>query len=797
MNNAELTHPFSLRFPNSAVSLRESLVRLNICRERDFRRCRGRVRRLARGIPAFDFIWIDALLSAGILTPFQAKVLESSAPDQLRIGPCVLLDRLGRGEASETYLAMTPGGADKLVLKRIRPEPELAATFRDRLNNLIERLRGLDTPYLVGPNFTNQHQNDLILLSRHAAGPNLRELMVRRGRFPVDVVAQIARQLSSGLAALESRGCRHGQIQLVNVRLTATGQAVLIDAGVGAAVERGVLVRSDVPPETYEGTAPELIGTGSSITTKSELYTFGCLLWHLLAGRPPFPTGDPLAKLAAHQSRAIPDIREFAPDTHPQLAAAVRALTQRDPYERPTTFREVAARCGNANDAGHRRLASFRRQFDTAAPLERTSDERRARWPAAAVLSAVFLISAGALMWCGTSLSSRTLWLRSTISTLLTQASRRPVESTRAGTEQPFEASGKTAPGSRPLPKPNADGVIELDAGQYEAKPLAIVGDLSIRGASRSSSLIIVRDQSFKIVCRKFKMTNVVVQGQTLATSAHDACEPLLAIRSQEVSLERCTFATEESEDTRSQAAKRQENASNNRSAVVWNGVQARDPDAGRIRLSNTLFLNAGPAIVCAWTPSRLEADNCLKIGDALFDLREWSAARDVAISARHLTLRRAEALCRVKIARTTSRGAQLRAALDDCVFDLTGSQAALLLLTSEQTRARIELPFVVTGSGSVIRPNVPIVAQDRRGTTKRTAADLSNALVEGLTAGEFGFLGDADSSARHSAIDRRSLQIPRRSEESPGIVAKRFADGPLLTPAEIEQGHRPRSLAN
>ena len=87
---------FILRPPTSTTfPLRESLVRLNLCSERDFRRCRRRVRRLARGIPAFDFVWIDALLHAGVLTPFQAKVLESSPPEVLRVGPCVLLGPLG------------------------------------------------------------------------------------------------------------------------------------------------------------------------------------------------------------------------------------------------------------------------------------------------------------------------------------------------------------------------------------------------------------------------------------------------------------------------------------------------------------------------------------------------------------------------------------------------------------------------------------------------------------------------------------------------------------------------------
>ena len=146
--------------------------------------------------------------------------------------------------------------------------------------------------------------------------------------------------------------------------------------------------------------------------------------------------------------------------------------------------------------------------------------------------------------------------------------------------------------------------------------------------------------------------------------------------------------------------------------------------------------------------PGRLEADNCLKVGGALFDLREWPTVRDVVISARHLTLRRAEALCWARIPKTAGRKAQLRAALDECVFDLAGPQAGLLRLTSEGTPSGHDPRFVVTGDGSVIRPDVPIVAWTTPAAPGRTPAEPSNAVVEGLAVGEFQFVGQAGSTA-------------------------------------------------
>jgi eukaryotic-like serine/threonine-protein kinase len=794
MTHATPVHPLPLRPQPSAISLRESLVRLNVCRERDFRRCRGRVRRLARGLPAFDFVWIDALLHAGVLTPFQAKVLESSPPDELRVGPCVLLDRLGRGETSETFLATTPGGLDKVVLKRIRLGAEVSGPACDRVRSLIERLSGLDHPFVVGPHFVDHHGNDLIMLSRHAAGPTCRELLIRRGRFPVDVVAQIARQLAAGLAALESRACLHGQIQLPNVRLTSTGQAILVDAGIGQALERGLFLRGNVPPELYEGTAPELIGTGNSKTTATEMYAFGCLLWQLLAGRPPFPTADPLGKLAAHQSRPVPEIGEFAPDTPAPLAEAIRALTQRDPSRRPATFAEVTVRFGSVENTTNRRLAQFRRQFDTAAPLERMPVERESRLSLTGVATIAILLAGAALALSDASVSNRLQWLRSSGAAIWTRVAARA----SAPETITVHANDPGLNRYRPLPTPDAEGRIVLNTGVYEATSLSHVGDLSIRGSGQSAAVIVVRDQPFKIVCRRFAMENVVVRRDESSANS-DTITVLVALRSQDVQLERCAFLAEKPAKNRAQPVGRDKDADGEGAAVVWTGLEARDPDAGRIRLSNSVFFNAGTAVVCDSAPSRLEVDNCLKVGGSLFELRNWPAVRDLALSARHLTLRRAQALCSAQIPKVTHRKAQLRAALDECVFDLTGPQAGLLRLTNNGSNRRRDPPFIVTGDGSVIQPGVPIVAWTGAGATARPAAESSKAVVEGLAVGEFQFTGPPSMKTLDSAVEGRSLQIPRRSDVPPGIVAGRLAQVGRETSVEAraEPKHGTQPVSN
>ncbi len=762
-------------------NLRETLVRLNLCSDRDFRRSRRIVRKLARGIPAFDFVWIDALVQLGSLTPYQAKILQSASPEQLCIGPCVLLERLGSGHDSDTYRARGPRG-ELFALKRLRTlgdeRPQVVATLRDA----VEKTRGLESPYVVAPHALVEQAGSIAVLSRFLAGPSCRELLVRRGRFAPEIVAEIGRQLAHGCASLEARTLLHGQIHLDNVRITTAGHAVLVDAGIGTALDRGVLIRDDVPPDAYDAVAPERIGTGSPPTTSSEIYAFGCLLWQMLAGRPPFPTADPLAKLAAHQSRGMPDVRTIAPDTPANLAEAVRACTQADPAQRPATFVAIARRFGAAKPSGTQTLARFLRRFDGAAPPDQLTLERPARFPTAAVGLLVFVLSGAALFLARHGATAELLKMdspRPSHATVKT-ASRSAdddlprVESPARTAEAPRTQHARS---TQPLPPPNADGVIELADGPYEAETVRYVGDLLIRGRTAQPATILVDDRPLELGCRKLSLEYVIVQ--SAATSSSPA---LVQVRSQELAIRDCAFVAPGHAE--------EPGHGETGATVVWTAAPARDPDAGRIRLTNTVFATSRTALRCASPPSRIELENCLKLGGGMLDFDERSAERDLPLVAQHVTLRQAAWLCR--LARGSNGkvvGGQLHLVVRNSVFDLAGPGAALIRVMSPSQPSGHGRPVLITGADSIIRPEIPVLGWSKPGTDTVTAVDARGLAVEGLTVGDFQFIAPlppAGLEARHalvqtaaaSAIELGSLTIPRNSDEPLGFVAGRLADG-------------------
>lgn len=380
--------------------LQQILLGLKLCSPRELRRCASRVKALSADLPAFDSVWLDALVQRRVLTSWQAQTIEADQPELLRIGPCEIEDRIGQSHRSATYLARLPDRKGQCVIKRVVVPAELRKPVNDRLKLLIEKSARLSQPGIIVPHSVSEVPNtplpqlasseklkesaatrasrqtstvsarqkngskagvgrarrrirkagtqnlddlttELAIVSRWVDGLSLSEIILRRGRLPAADVDAIARQLLESLAGLHEAGIVHGEILLSNIRLLTSGQAVLVDAGIRPALQPEFQINAHVAPEKNDGVAPELIGTGAAATPRSDLYALGFVLWHTLAGRPAFPTGDPLAKLAAHQTERLPDIREFAPDTPERLARIIEALTEPTAAHRPRSARDI------------------------------------------------------------------------------------------------------------------------------------------------------------------------------------------------------------------------------------------------------------------------------------------------------------------------------------------------------------------------------------------------------------------------------------------------------------------------
>ena len=179
-------------------------------------------------------------------------------------------------------------------------------------------------------------------------GGSLRNLVdAAKGGLPLDRVVSIARGVAHALIHIERNGMVHRDVKPDNVLFTADGVAKLADFGISR-FEGGDDVhatRAAAVIGTPAYMAPEQMIDSHSVDIRADLYSFGVMLFEILAGRRPNAGENAMNTLAkAIEGRAFPDVREFRPEVPAAMAALVSAMTLPDPDDRPDSAAIVFGR---------------------------------------------------------------------------------------------------------------------------------------------------------------------------------------------------------------------------------------------------------------------------------------------------------------------------------------------------------------------------------------------------------------------------------------------------------------------
>ncbi|MGD1065809.1 MAG: serine/threonine-protein kinase [Vulcanimicrobiaceae bacterium] len=168
------------------------------------------------------------------------------------------------------------------------------------------------------------------------------------GPLSAERTALIGLALARALAAAHALGIIHRDVKPANVLIDDQGLPHLMDFGLAWAVDAsearltapGALVGS------ADYIAPEQARSGE-VSPKVDLYALGGVLYHALAGAPPFEGGGALETTLRRFEEDAPDLRILVPGVDSDLADLVHALLARDPVERPASAAAVTERLGD------------------------------------------------------------------------------------------------------------------------------------------------------------------------------------------------------------------------------------------------------------------------------------------------------------------------------------------------------------------------------------------------------------------------------------------------------------------
>ena len=268
--------------------------------------------------------------------------------------------RLGQGAMGEVWLAthllLDEPRAIKLVLSDVSNDPLYRQLFiqsearyalrLDRHPNIVrmyELSQFQDVPYIV-----------MEFVQSNPAAADLKELIVKKGKFTPDEAAPILYQIAAALEVAHKQGLVHRDVKPANVLIDAQGQMKLNDFGLikdfsaqnatGLSVDR--ITGSPVMPtfDKYSGGTPSYMApeqAARQAEPRSDLYSLGVILYQMLAGRLPF-TGHASELKELHARVPPPPLQDFVPGLSEAVSVVVlRALAKR-PQDRWGSVREFA-----------------------------------------------------------------------------------------------------------------------------------------------------------------------------------------------------------------------------------------------------------------------------------------------------------------------------------------------------------------------------------------------------------------------------------------------------------------------
>lgn len=311
--------------------------------ERQYEDIKAKV--LSGGYPHDSVALAQKLVKEQILTDYQVKRFLQNKPHGLTVGKYVIQDRLGAGSMGRVYKAQHVLMGRSVALKVILPEIVSNARVVSRFQREMKLVGRLDHANVVRAFDADQVGNVLYIVMEYVSGQSLGQRFRSKGPLDPMDVAGYAMQAALGLAHAHAQGVVHRDVKPSNLLLSEDGQVKVLDLGLGVLMESdsasSFATADGIAVGTIDYMSPEQ-ACGRDVDGRSDLYSLGCAMHHLISGKLPFPGAAPLERLGLRINGKPTPIEELVPGVPPGVARVMSRLLVNKPADRYQTAQEVA-----------------------------------------------------------------------------------------------------------------------------------------------------------------------------------------------------------------------------------------------------------------------------------------------------------------------------------------------------------------------------------------------------------------------------------------------------------------------
>jgi eukaryotic-like serine/threonine-protein kinase len=274
----------------------------------------------------------------------------------LEIGQYRIESKLGEGGMSTVWLALDTRLSRRVAIKFL--SDDLAdAEARRRFQREAQMASSLNHPHIVSVYDIGEFEGQQYLVTEYVDGGTLKDWIKEKRRTPKEV-AELLTGVADGLAAAHQAGILHRDIKPLNILVARNGYAKLADFGLAKLAENGTI---DLAANLPDGpTRPGLIlgtiaymspeqASGQPLDLRSDIFSFGVVLYETLSGRRPFSGQTDLEVLKTIIHGELPPLSEEVPEAYRNI---VEKALEKSPAERYQSMREMVVDLRRARRSG-------------------------------------------------------------------------------------------------------------------------------------------------------------------------------------------------------------------------------------------------------------------------------------------------------------------------------------------------------------------------------------------------------------------------------------------------------------
>ncbi len=254
-----------------------------------------------------------------------------------RLGPYDLMDEIGRGGMATVYRARQRSINRIVAVKVLPPVLMHDPAFYERFTREVDIISHLEHPHILPIYDYGEAEGIPYIAMRYLAGGSMAQV-IRRGLPDFAWLIKPLDQIALALDYAHQQGIIHRDLKPGNILLDERNNAYLTDFGIARVLDSSLTGSAIIGTPAYM--SPEQ-ANAAPLDSRSDLYSFGIVLYELLTGREPYEAETPVALLLKHLNEPVPPVREFRPEAPAGVDLVIQRATAKHPADRYASLSEM------------------------------------------------------------------------------------------------------------------------------------------------------------------------------------------------------------------------------------------------------------------------------------------------------------------------------------------------------------------------------------------------------------------------------------------------------------------------